>query len=195
MTVHTAQTAADVWDAHTLACKARGFVTLREGNPCQRCRGSQHTAEMRLHAARVTTALTGVARDAAGRPVYLTSPYLSSKDIFLTCPLCVGTFSLANGQGDRAIPGHAGGRYSETNIAMVCRPCNAAREFASHDAKRYAEDVRRASERVISSAHGIMRGPDYVTGDHRIAVRGTGVAVAGEVPAAVLAIAAGPYGI
>lgn len=196
MTAHAAITAADVWDAHTLACKARGFVQVDMVTPCVRkCRGSQHTAEMRLHAARVTAALTGHAVDAHGvRVVLATVDGLTSLEIYLTCPLCERRFAVADGQGDRALPGHLGGRYSDENVAMVCTSCNLGREFAPHDMATYVADVRRASARVARSVQGVMRGTTVVTSAHRAAVRGNGRGqVMTDVPTSVALIKRGPY--
>ena len=196
MTAHTAITAADVWDAHTLACKARGFIQADMLTPCVRkCRGSQHTAEMRLHAARVTAALTGHATDANGARIILaTVEGLTSSEIYLTCPLCVRRFSIADGQGDRALPGHLGGRYGDDNVAMVCTSCNLAREFARHDMDAYAADVRRASARVARSVQGVMRGTTVVTSSHRVALRGIGKGqTITDIPSSVALIKRGPY--
>ena len=196
MTVHSAITAADVWDAHTLACKARGFFQADMVTPCVRkCRGSQHTAEMRLHAARVTAALTGHATDVNGARVILaTVDGLTSSGIYLACPLCVRRFAVADGQGDRAMPGHLGGRYADDNVAMVCTSCNLGREFARHDMDAYVADVRRASARVARSVQGVMRGTTVVTSSHRVAMRGVGKGqTITDVPSSVALIKRGPY--
>ena len=192
MTAHAAITIADVWDAHTLHCKARGYVNGK-GEACiRKCRGSHYTAELRCHAARVLSAMGGLFDDTGAR-VIITATILDSSSIWGVSPLTGEEFRLIDGQSDRAIPGAMGGRYDEYNVVMVPSWENLARNYATHDVDAYARDVRRASARVIASRDGIVRGKYAVTPSIRDAVRGRAWKDGEDVSHVVADIEAGRY--
>lgn len=132
------------WQRHTPQCDARGNVTKRAGKDCAKCRASDATREVRLHALTVALVVTGTKVRINGREVRMVD-MVEGDDVSgarFTCPTCEADTLVRDAQCDRVVPGALGGRYEPGNVCLTCSECNAAKADSTPD-DAWAARVRR----------------------------------------------------
>lgn len=182
------------WQRHTPQCEARGFVTKAKGLPCVKCRASDATQEVRFFALAVSAVMTGESVGDVNGKVWTLSALRTfagdPRTLMFTDPLTLKRIRVMDGQADRIIPGHNGGRYEPGNLAMIAASANLAREITAHDVEAYREAVLAATA-TLEAAIGVPQGVDMHAGWRR-AVKGASTAQAAP---DLDGIMSGPYGV
>lgn len=166
---------AQVWDRHTIGCKRQtvymvGNHAIREnGYVCTKCRGSQHTLEVRYHALITLVGLTGQGIRVDGRDIRVSEYRADMGPAMVEDVMTPGRWVyVADCEADRVI---SGGDYVPGNIVLVPADVNEYRHAAQFNWDSWHAATIRASERVIGR-QGIRRGPNAFTRHDKALVRG-----------------------